>query len=651
MPRPESTEKPLQSWKEIAAFLERDVRTAHRWEKSAGLPVRRHTDGKRSSVYAYPSDIEAWRAARPIQASDETSAPLRGRWRNWGVAASLVAAVLLVFYGPILNPDAPTAEAAEDSMRAEAVWTDVGADSSSRLSPDGKSLTYVDWSTGELWMRDVESSSSRVLTNDGDWDTSRAYVETAAVSPDGSKIATAWMNEQGIYELRVGPLPGEGETDNGTPVYQPPAGVASYVDVRGWLSDSKILFGRVSGLAHRDARLAVANLEDGTTRDLVGLHFSDVTIPSPDGHWIAHGKSGGSSGAQDISLLAADGSTENVVVRHPADDTPIAWTPDGSHLLFRSSRTTGQSLWAVAVQDGRRAGPARLVANDFSPTGSVGLSPGGDLYYLKQAGAREILEARMDLATGRLVQEPTAVAVTAVGDNRDPVYSPDGSYLAYFCSSTRTCGPIVVRELATGSERAFALPGLEYPIDLDWSEDSSSLLFRARDQEGVTGAYRLSLRDGGVELLFAAKGNGRNFGWMSGDRAVHYRETGNTRGAHRVHNLGTGEEREILPEGSRAGIALSPDTHAICGDARQPGRREPRNSVNTRCLLRGYEPLGGTATRREVDQPCPRDNRLDAGRQEPLLLASPPGRRRRGPARSLDDPRGWRRTAQDRAIG
>ena len=47
--------KPLQSWKEIAAYLYRDVRTARRWEQAESLPVRRHRSGSRSSVYAYPS--------------------------------------------------------------------------------------------------------------------------------------------------------------------------------------------------------------------------------------------------------------------------------------------------------------------------------------------------------------------------------------------------------------------------------------------------------------------------------------------------------------------------------------------------------------------------------------------------------------------
>ena len=56
-------ETPLQGWKEISSYLDRDTRTARRWEQQAGLPVRRH-GGPRASVYAYPSELDAWRAAR-----------------------------------------------------------------------------------------------------------------------------------------------------------------------------------------------------------------------------------------------------------------------------------------------------------------------------------------------------------------------------------------------------------------------------------------------------------------------------------------------------------------------------------------------------------------------------------------------------------
>ena len=46
----------LQSWKEIATYLKRAVRTVQRWERSAGLPVRRPRVSERNSVFAFPEE-------------------------------------------------------------------------------------------------------------------------------------------------------------------------------------------------------------------------------------------------------------------------------------------------------------------------------------------------------------------------------------------------------------------------------------------------------------------------------------------------------------------------------------------------------------------------------------------------------------------
>ena len=57
----------LDSWKEIAAFLRRDVRTVQRWEKHAGLPVHRHSEARLRTAFAYRSELEAWwRAGDPL---------------------------------------------------------------------------------------------------------------------------------------------------------------------------------------------------------------------------------------------------------------------------------------------------------------------------------------------------------------------------------------------------------------------------------------------------------------------------------------------------------------------------------------------------------------------------------------------------------
>ncbi len=52
----------LNSWKEIAAFFGKDVRTVRRWEGSRGLPVHRVPGGGRSSVFAYVAELEVWLA-------------------------------------------------------------------------------------------------------------------------------------------------------------------------------------------------------------------------------------------------------------------------------------------------------------------------------------------------------------------------------------------------------------------------------------------------------------------------------------------------------------------------------------------------------------------------------------------------------------
>lgn len=50
----------LDSWKAIAAYLERDVRTVIRWEERRGLPVYRLPGGPRPRVFAYPEELDRW---------------------------------------------------------------------------------------------------------------------------------------------------------------------------------------------------------------------------------------------------------------------------------------------------------------------------------------------------------------------------------------------------------------------------------------------------------------------------------------------------------------------------------------------------------------------------------------------------------------
>jgi TolB-like protein/cytochrome c-type biogenesis protein CcmH/NrfG len=71
LPDPDSNERRLESWGEIATYLRRDIRTVQRWESLHGLPVRRLRIGKQGQVFAYPSELDAWVRKRQPTAEDD----------------------------------------------------------------------------------------------------------------------------------------------------------------------------------------------------------------------------------------------------------------------------------------------------------------------------------------------------------------------------------------------------------------------------------------------------------------------------------------------------------------------------------------------------------------------------------------------------
>ncbi len=59
----------LESWKEIALYLGREVRTVQRWATARGLPVRRLPGGKRPRVFSFTHEIDAWLRAGSADAT------------------------------------------------------------------------------------------------------------------------------------------------------------------------------------------------------------------------------------------------------------------------------------------------------------------------------------------------------------------------------------------------------------------------------------------------------------------------------------------------------------------------------------------------------------------------------------------------------
>src|SRR5215831_21037118 len=82
----------LDSWKDIAAYLGREVRTVQLWEKNEGLPVHRHQHGRQGSVHAFRQELDAWRSARTAAPAERKSSRMPS-WAWWAAAGALVLVV------------------------------------------------------------------------------------------------------------------------------------------------------------------------------------------------------------------------------------------------------------------------------------------------------------------------------------------------------------------------------------------------------------------------------------------------------------------------------------------------------------------------------------------------------------------------------
>ncbi len=90
-PREPPASERLESWKEIANYLKRGVRTIQRGEKQEGLPVHRHVHEKRGTVYASKPEIVAWwQDGRPRLEQQEQIERASRRRLGWAVAAAVV---------------------------------------------------------------------------------------------------------------------------------------------------------------------------------------------------------------------------------------------------------------------------------------------------------------------------------------------------------------------------------------------------------------------------------------------------------------------------------------------------------------------------------------------------------------------------------
>ena len=106
--RRSSDQQRIESWKAIANYLQRSVRTVRRWESEEDLPVHRHKHSKGASVYAFRAELDAWRnvhrkalAPQSMPAAKSPATP-QTAWRP-SLAAVAVVALAAAFCGVLVG--------------------------------------------------------------------------------------------------------------------------------------------------------------------------------------------------------------------------------------------------------------------------------------------------------------------------------------------------------------------------------------------------------------------------------------------------------------------------------------------------------------------------------------------------------------------
>jgi Tol biopolymer transport system component/TolB-like protein len=395
-----------------------------------------------------------------------------------------------------------------DEVSVRLVWSGPGVDVLGSPSPDGRFLSFTDWSTGDLAIRDLAADSSRRITDKGSWSESEQFAEFSRIAPDGRRIAYAWWGKG--YELRISDIDGSGvrtllETDS----------IGGWVAPYGWRPDggailAQLVAVRGSGWDRGGEPLELLGWVDPQsgsvdTVKVLDVHWAGQVALSPDGAWIAHDRMQAvGSVERDVHVVAADGSVETTVVRHPANDLPLAWTPDGKVLLFWSDRGSAPGIWGIPVDRGEAVGEPVLVRSDVWWTFALGFVR-DELYYGVRSSEQDVHQATVDIERAELREPPERIALGESGVRTWPASSPDGDRLAYLVSPSPGARSlnIAVRDLSTGAVREYSI-ALEGPRDLQWSPAGDGIVFLARnpfEEGGILAPFRLDLESGVVERV------------------------------------------------------------------------------------------------------------------------------------------------------
>ena len=261
---------------------------------------------------------------------------------------------------------------------------------------------------------------------------------------------------------------------------------------------------------------------------------------------------------RDISVVSTDGSVQQFVVQHPADDRLFGWSSDGNEVLFTSDRRTKViSLWA-SKPDPIRAPQGRVILASWTWVEPLGSTVAGDIFYRLFVRQRDAHIASIDPRTGRVLGQGAPLAVSYAGGNTSPDWSPDGRLLSYKAEDELTPShgrALMIRELTSGQERKL-FPDLTDYSRPRWHPDGRSLITQGQ-KDRRRGAFAIDAASGVVTPLKLSEGKDPpvfNPRWSADGSGVFY-ESGRTQ--LRLWNRQSAEERVLFRTNSTESILTS----------------------------------------------------------------------------------------------
>ena len=489
----------LDSWKEIAGYLKRGVRTVQRWERVSGLPV--HRLDRQGSVFAYKAELDAWWAgswqtdapADVLAEEQERGGPAPSTRSRWIGAVTLLV-VLVAVVGVALARWVVFRRSDFPVLDPVPLTSDLGSESDPTFSPDGDQVAYA-WdgpsqNHWDIYVKMVGSDSPLRLTKGPSQNASPAW------SPNGRFIAFRRFPAKGKTQiLLIPPIGGHEKVISEDP---------RTMDSLSWSPDNRWIVTSAYESEPGPVGLAAIDVNSGEMRRLTRPpreNWGDFEPAiAPDGASIIFSRDlGSTSELYRLKLkddLRPDGEPQPLTAHHRWTGMP-AFTPNGTAIVYSSGiKDDVASLWLLPLTV---AGQPRPLFRSTNSCYQPALSRRRNRLAFSVGRIFRVDTWRLDLTPDFKPAGPPVRLISSTHTDYNAQYSPDGKSIVFH--STRSGASEIWMSEADGSN-AVRLTTFNAPITGSprWSPDGRWIVFDS-NKEGQFEVYRLPAGGGVPERL------------------------------------------------------------------------------------------------------------------------------------------------------